>query len=500
MIKKVLDWIKNNKILFLVLLIAVLIRIYYFIITYGQAIWWDEAEYLLKARNIAFGTSAVGWYEARPILFPLIAAGVMKIGLGESFLRILILISSIFLVYFTYLLSKHFFDENVALVSTFLMSIFYLGLFYTYRLLSDIPSITLALVGLYFFFNNKNSFKRVILGGVILGLATLIRYSPVLLFGSVILYYLIIQNKEILKNRYLRYFSFSYVLTILPFVIYLFLKGTFFYTFSGSTSAIRDKLSFSQLYQIFMQYVNFTPNYFASVLFVVFLIGFVFILFDVIIGFDLILKRKSNHNFGLFIIVVFVCNYLFFGFLLNHFEDRYLFNIFPFSFMVVGFILVKLLNLVPKLFSSSFANPRIKKNLAVFLILVILFLGTYQQIKQADPLIKSKSLSFLQQKQAALWMKENSNPNDLIVTPGVPQYNYYSQIRVAGYRDEEKEFFEYLDRERPRFIALSVFEKSPSWSYSLPERYPDLFKPVFVSFLDSNQKQPAEFIFLVDYS
>ena len=82
------------------------------------------------------------------------------------------------------------------------MSVFYLGLFYSYRLLVGIPSLMLSIWGLYFFLDNKGSTKRVVWGGIILGVATLIRYSPVLIFGSIVLIYLIVENKNIIKMKY----------------------------------------------------------------------------------------------------------------------------------------------------------------------------------------------------------------------------------------------------------------------------------------------------------
>jgi len=50
---KIKSWLKNPYNLALVglLIIAFAVRLYYFSITKDQAVWWDEAEYLLKAKN-----------------------------------------------------------------------------------------------------------------------------------------------------------------------------------------------------------------------------------------------------------------------------------------------------------------------------------------------------------------------------------------------------------------------------------------------------------------
>src|SRR3989339_561413 len=87
--EKVFQWFKDNHnlILLSILVFAFAIRMYYFFMTTSQPLWWDEAEYMLKAKNIAFGTPDTGWWYGRPILFPVISALFLKIGLGEIGLR-----------------------------------------------------------------------------------------------------------------------------------------------------------------------------------------------------------------------------------------------------------------------------------------------------------------------------------------------------------------------------------------------------------------------------
>src|SRR2546423_3270696 len=76
--------------IFLALIVCALaLRIYYFFLTKDQPLWWDEAEYMLKAKALAFGTPETGWYKSRPVLLPFLAAGLFKLGIGESAIRLL---------------------------------------------------------------------------------------------------------------------------------------------------------------------------------------------------------------------------------------------------------------------------------------------------------------------------------------------------------------------------------------------------------------------------
>ena len=111
--EKIKNWLKNPYNLALVgmLLLAFIIRLYYFFLTKSQPLWWDEAEYLVKAKNIAFGTPYTGWWEAgRPILFPVIASIFFKIGLGEIGLRFFYVLLSIFNILLIFLIIKRLFN------------------------------------------------------------------------------------------------------------------------------------------------------------------------------------------------------------------------------------------------------------------------------------------------------------------------------------------------------------------------------------------------------
>ena len=52
---KIKRWLKDrNNLIFLgILVLGIVIRLYYFNITKGQPLWWDEADYLAYAKNLA---------------------------------------------------------------------------------------------------------------------------------------------------------------------------------------------------------------------------------------------------------------------------------------------------------------------------------------------------------------------------------------------------------------------------------------------------------------
>src|SRR4030043_1200558 len=136
LINNVQRWFKDrdNLILFLIMLAAIIIRIYYFRLTLGQPLWWDEGEYAGMARAIGFGLD-YDYIIVRPIFFPFIMGILFKVAYTEFLPRLMMLIMSVVAVYGMYLLGKEIYNKKVGLLAAFLFSLSYLPMFYTFRLL-----------------------------------------------------------------------------------------------------------------------------------------------------------------------------------------------------------------------------------------------------------------------------------------------------------------------------------------------------------------------------
>src|SRR3989344_553932 len=146
---KVKNWLKNpyNLALIGILIIAFGIRLYYFNLTSDQPLWWDEAEYMLKAKNIALNTPDTGWgSNVRPVLFSFLASLFFKFGLGETALRFSLILISMMGILLLYLVGKELFNERVALIAASLATFFYIDLFYSMRLMVDVPQVFLILL------------------------------------------------------------------------------------------------------------------------------------------------------------------------------------------------------------------------------------------------------------------------------------------------------------------------------------------------------------------
>src|SRR3989338_2067247 len=152
-IEKTKKWLDNryNLILVVIILFALFLRLKYFDINH-LSLWWDEATYLATGRYWAFGETLWAVEAARPPFFMLLIALFYKLGLGEIGIRFFtVVIPSLFIVFFTYLLGKEFYNEKVGLIAALLASVSWMFLFNISRVHSDLLAVVFGLGAIYFF-------------------------------------------------------------------------------------------------------------------------------------------------------------------------------------------------------------------------------------------------------------------------------------------------------------------------------------------------------------
>ena len=408
-----------------------------------------------------------------------------KIGASEITFRTLILIFSLIGVLFTYLVGKELFDKKVALIAAFISSSFYVYLFYTARIMTDIPSAALWMVSLWFFWKGyvlKESRKYLWLFGFFLVIATLTRFPAGILLLVILLFLLVTEKLKFLKNKDLWISSAVAIITLLPYSLW--------YYFRYNKLPILGAAGFYQSVNYFSTYLKLLPNVTLSpipgiseifpllgnYLFLLFLAGFLIIILNLIMGVDFISKDQKLRNF-FFIFLWILIPLFYFSFFAGQVpEDRYLIYIYPAIFYLVGFALIKFYNILRDYNSL----------LGIIVVIFILISISLAQIKYADNIIKIKSSSYVEFKYAGTWIKENSFRDEKVIASGIPQLSYYSERRILPWPEEEK-FKEMIQDESIKYIVLSRLEGSPEWSYQWPEKNKDKIAPV-QAYLDSQQR------------
>lgn len=453
------SWIKKNWGILVILLFAVAIRIYYFILTKSQPVWYDEGVYLNMAQRFAFGTT----YEfgpVRQVFFPFIISLFYKLASSEFLPRLFMLILSVFSVYGIYLLGKEVFNKKVGLIASFFMSIFYLNLFYTYRLLVDLPSLTFFIFSAYFFFKyiktKKNSHLYEF--ALMIGIGALFKLSTAFILIACFLFLLFTEGFKFIKRKEIWIAAVIFCLVLLPYIIFGYSEfGGFVLTKASAHVAPEN---YFNGFVLLWNYLTAFPGYFTYIFFGIILMGLVYSLYRPVL-YSNKLKEEGDTKSLLYLFLIFIIPLIFTSFMVNHNEDRYIITCFASAIILGGFVLSEIYN--------SFKG-KIK---IVVLILIILLLGfvAFQQLKIADSLIKNKLDSYEEVKAAGLWLKEYSEVygEGIVATKSQPQIKYYSGLDTINLPPTEAEYEELSTNETQYFI-LSIFENHPEWSYTYPER------------------------------
>ncbi len=453
--EKIINWFKKNWILIGIVVFTITIRIYYFVLVNNQPLWYDEALYLNMARRFAFGINYT-FPPVRPILFSLINAFFLRIIDNEFLPRLFMLLLSVASVLGVYLFGKELYNKKVGLIASFLTSIFYLNLFFTYRLLVDMPSLTFFVFSGFLFFKyfKTGSNKILYLATCVIAIGTLLKLSTAFILPAILIYSLVTGGFKFFKRKEIWIASLIFILILSPYIIFGYFEfGGFVLT--QATSSVGPKSYFAG-FGIMKNYLVMFPIYFSWILLAIFVFGMA-LMYKVVLYFDNLLKGDKKLKRDLFLLLILLIPFVLISFLIGHNENRYLITIFPTIFLISSSFIILAYNSIKK---------RTKLLAIIFLIGLLGFVLVFQLLA-TDSLIKNKMGSYLEVKEAGLWLKQNSDVSDVIATKSQPQIKYYSERETIGL-PETKEEFESARSSSTKFFMLSIFENHPEWAYTYP--------------------------------
>jgi hypothetical protein len=478
---------KNWKIVS-VMIFASVLRIYYFLQTKGQALWYDEGEYMSTAKYFAFDVPFT-LNPQRPPMFQYIASLFLRAGISESvIIFVIVVIPSILLVYSIYLLGKEMFNENIGLIAGLLSSVSWTFLFWTNRFQPDFLSMNFQVLAILFMwkFWKKQDSKTIVYAGIFSGLGLHFKVSALLVPLSFLIFIYLKEGFSAIKNKYYYYYSGAFISTLIPYFIWAWI-------------IFRDPLAFRAGYSNelvnhvpFGWYnINFYYNLTEGIVFVLFLIGFILAL-RFILYLDILIKdRKKFFDAEIFSILVLLTVSAFYIFYMRNTDDRWVYLWIPFIFYLVGSALIFLYNLTK---SKG-------KNVALIIVLTLLFWGTYAQLSHGDNIIDIKKESYAPVRDAGLWLKENMIKGEKTFSISYPQIVAYSEniiFNCDGFKSEEA-FKECIDEEKPQYFMVSVFENHPDYIHSWINENVNKLSVVQAYFADAEKKQPVLILYKVNY-
>ncbi|MCH7568282.1 MAG: hypothetical protein IIA87_02570 [Nanoarchaeota archaeon] len=478
--KKIKNWLKNpyNLIFIGILIFAIIIRLYYFTLTSNQPIWWDEADYLAYAKNLAGFNSDWIVTPQHNSIFPFIISLFFLFGFSEAATKFMLeIVPSILLVILTYFLVNLLYsDKRIALISSFLMATFWVVLFNSMRFHLGVPGLLVGLLAIYVFWQGYER-KEKIFGKIdpkwavpitiFLVVLTYTIRRGYFLFGFFFLFYVLSTRnwKDIIKDKY-NWIGLG------VFAVFFFIVEKFIFTSKiGGVAAtyINTKNPITLLpFDVFKSYFIF-GSFLSNLLFYLFWIGVAVLIFSVFLSFGHIRKiqrgKVRGDIFMLITIIITLAYFIFFLRAQNSFgEPRWYLPLVLGAFICISRGTLVIGNYIKKY----------NKVIAVILIITLIGVGGYSQIQQADSIIKNRAGSFEGLREASLYVKGISTEDDIIISQPVPQTIYYSERKVlqpeqlVGVEGKDYTFEEFLEKVREntdvKYIFVSFSEPGhPEW-------------------------------------
>jgi hypothetical protein len=421
--ERILNWIRSPyNFLLLAILVATSVFRYYFLFkTKNQALWYDEALYLMLGRSYA-GIKPAFYASGRDYFVSMVWSLLIKLGLGEFALRFITVAIGIITLLFFYLLIAKLANKKVGLIALAFAAFFYEPIFWSLRL--DIGTYSIFFIFASFLAfakgleTKKLSFYLAASGLAVFGFLS---HAPGIL---IILFYLvyvpIYSHFKFYKSKKFWLCLGFFFLLLSPFIAYnLISKGEIYPRYQSGWFE-RD----AQVNPISESFIYLTtiPGLIGLIPFIALLLG-LFISLEFLIGLDTFLKKGfSKKDLNIIFILLFGLISLALGMqslIVNgggYYEPRYVlplyFSCFVFAAMGIDRI--------------SEEIKKYSKSLSIFFIIILISFATYPQINNATTLINVKKESYQGIMQAGLWLRDNAGPEDHVITFEHAQIIYYS--------------------------------------------------------------------------
>jgi dolichyl-phosphate-mannose-protein mannosyltransferase len=438
---------------------AAALRVRYFVLFGRQPLWWDEAEYLLKAKSIAFGTPSTGFWAAHSIGLPVFAACLFKLGLGETTLRLIWVGLSTANVMLLYLVGSALFGAPVGLIAAALLAIFPQDLFVTNRLLVDMPQVFFVMVAAWLFvkaeFEGRDR-RLVWLVLPVLLIGTVVRFSVGFYALTLLAYLLITRRARIIRETDWLISGVLGFVVFLPFLIYSWIAYGGLLSWMSArgdyVAAQTDKL------EPFLRYATDVPAEVSPIILVAAAAGLILIAAP---GRSRIARPAAARKFllvALWILIPWGC----LGRFAAVFDPRLALISFTALFLVIALGIEELGRRVLSL------DPALAAALAG-----ILAMAGCSMLLRGESLIREKAKSYESVREAGEWIKQNSQPGDVVISTSVPQITFYSERATYNYPGDEKDFMAEVQQRHARYMVLSRWEPSPDWVYQWQHDNPD---------------------------
>ncbi len=416
-----------------IILILILLSSIMFIVSYTTTkniVFYDEGSYVGNGKNL-FSGGELGRYESlRPPLMGLTVGALWAVGLDVVVAgKILISICFVLLIYLLYIYSEALYKGSglITALITLASGVF---LFWTNRLLTEIPSLLILVFGLYLFHR-----KKYYLAGLVISIGFLFRFSSALILIGLFIYLFI---KMFVERSYLPNIKIGLMLAggfLTLAVPYFIISKIFFGSFLTSITSGQAAVGvFGQ--NAWHNFEFFIGTLWKQNILPVFLLAFIILLIERTHIFTKAKNLKAIIPFSIAIL-----SFLYFT-LFTHTEARYMHQAIPFIALVAGWTLMYIVNLFKK-------NYKQYIRYAIVLVFFVLFI-----INGAHIIKEQRTYAVDPMRTQLLLLEEYFSmvPDGECAYVDEVQNVVYSDIKILGHG----EYLKGIDRDKCKYFVIDA--------------------------------------------
>lgn len=217
----------------IILFLIILVTLFLLVNSFTRAFDGDEGEFIHVGWHITQGEAPyVDFFEHHHIFLSYLIGITIKI-FGESISifyiwRGIMFVLALVFLYTAFKISRRLFNKEVALISLIFLATNFFFFMEIIRIRTDVPQVVFGLIGIYFFilFFERNNSRHVAICGFLIGISFLFSQKSIFLVASlflILLYQTLVKRN--MNKKYLFIFLSAFIVTILPYYIYLSANG-----------------------------------------------------------------------------------------------------------------------------------------------------------------------------------------------------------------------------------------------------------------------------------
>lgn len=413
----------------------------------NETVWWDEAEYLVFAKNLATGSNLTGFWEGRAIFYPLLLGVLNFATTNEYFLRIINALFGVLCVLFTYYSFKKMFDKKIAFLASLLFASNWVFQFYAVRFLTDIPALMLMMISLYFFAMKGK--KNKLLSGLFLGLSFITRFTTIFITPV----YLFV-NYVYRDDRKEYYWILGLLIGLAPSLFYDLVNGdvpfTGLYSFFIQ-NVINEASGESILAGDWTYYLTSINTYLNPFLTVCLIGGLLLLVYE---------SFKEIEKWDFFVMLYFLICFVMFSFVSTLKELRFIMQLYPFLYLIIVLFFEKLI--------GYFKDERVKIGL-YSLMGVLFFYSIINSATYLDSLMESKMELGVTVKTAGEYIQNVTSTDEIIIANYPPVSSYYTnRFVIHDFGSSKEELIQKMEENNVTYILLYTGDSFPDYFANIP--------------------------------